>query len=101
MGLELRAKGDAAAALEKLKAAYALVRTPITGIELGRTFMTLGSLVEARETFLSNARIPERPEETARSKAARKDSEELAEQLRTRIPSLASRSRGCLRIRSR
>ena len=94
MGLELRGKGDVAASLEKLKAAYALVRTPITGLELGRTYMMVGNLVEARETFLSNARIAERSEETARSKAARKESEELAEQLRTRIPSLSVKITG-------
>jgi hypothetical protein len=56
--------------------------------------MALGRLVEARETFLSNARIPERAEETARSKAARKESDELAEQLRSRIPSLTVRITG-------
>jgi hypothetical protein len=94
MGLELRSKGDAAGALEKLEAAHALVRTPITGLELGRTYMSLGKLVEARETFLSNGRIPERPEETARSKAARKESDDLAEQLRSRIPSLSVKVTG-------
>ena len=94
MGLELRGKGDVAGALLKLKAAYALVHTPITGLELGRTYMTLGNLVEARETFLGNARLPERPEETSRSKAARKESDQLAEQLRSRIPSLTVKITG-------
>jgi hypothetical protein len=88
MGLAMRGKGDALGALEKLKAAYALVRTPITGLELGRTYLVLGRLVEARETFLSNSRIPERVEETAKSKAARSESDQLAEQLRVRIASL-------------
>jgi hypothetical protein len=87
-GLDLRDKGDAASALEKLKGAHALANTPITGTELGRTYLALGKLVEARETFLSVARIPPRPDETSRSKTARADSEKLADQLRQRIPTL-------------
>jgi len=93
-GLDLRTKGDAAAALPKLKAAHALVHSPVTGLELGRTFVVLGKLVEARETFLSIARVPVQPEETARSKAARAESEQLAEQLRSRIPSLTLKISG-------
>jgi hypothetical protein len=87
-GLATRAKGDARGALSDLKAANALAHTPITGLELGRTYMDVGMLVEAREAFLSIARLPVRPEETARSKAARADGDTLAEQLRTRIPAL-------------
>jgi hypothetical protein len=93
-GLALRSKGDNRAAIEKLKAAHALARTPITGIELGRTYMAGGQLVEARETFLSIARIAPQPEETQRSKAARAEASQLAEQLRSRIPSLTIRVTG-------
>jgi hypothetical protein len=93
-GLELREKGDAAGALERLRGAHALASTPITGIELGRTYLALGKLVEARETFLSVARIPVRPEETARSRSARTESDTLAEQLRGRIPTLTVKVTG-------
>ncbi len=48
-GKELRERGDTAKALEKLKAAHALAGTPLTGLELGRTYMMLGQLLEARE----------------------------------------------------
>jgi hypothetical protein len=87
-GLELRRQGDTAGALSKLRAAHALARTPITGIELARAYLAVGKLVDARETYLSVARIAERSEETGRSKAARTESAQSGEQLRARIPSL-------------
>ncbi|HEY1698045.1 MAG TPA: hypothetical protein VGG39_38055 [Polyangiaceae bacterium] len=86
--MDLREKGDAAGALDKFRAAHSLAATPITGLELGRTCVSLGKLVEAREVFLSVGRIPSQPQETARSKAARKESADLAEQVRPRIPSV-------------
>jgi hypothetical protein len=93
-GKALREKGDLPGAVEKLKAADALIHTPITAIELGRTYALVGKLVESREAFLSIARIPVTPEETARSAAARTESEKLAEQVRPRIPSLNIRVTG-------
>ena len=93
-GLALRNKGDAENALEKFRGAHALIHTPITGIELGRTYALLGKLVEARETFLSIARIQVAPEETARSTVARTEGAKLAEQIRPRIPSLTVRVTG-------
>jgi hypothetical protein len=95
-GLTLRNKGDLPGALEKLKAAHALANTPITGLELGQTHVSLGQLVEAEEVFLSVARIPVRREETARSAAARRESASLAEQARPRIPSLTIRIRAAM-----
>jgi hypothetical protein len=93
-GLKLRDGGDVAGALEKFKAARALAETPITSTELGRAYMALGKLVEAREAFLSVARLPRRPEETDRSTAARGESAQLAEQVRARIPSLVVKVTG-------
>ena len=90
-GLRLRDEGDTSGALEKLRAAHALGNTPITGLELGRTYVALGRLVQARETFLAVARIAVLPQETARSTAARKDCEQLAEGLRGRIATLTLR----------
>jgi hypothetical protein len=87
-GLALRDKGDLAGAIEKLRAAHALASTPITGIELGRTYASSGKLVEAREAFLSVGRLPVSPQETAHSARARVDAAQLAEQVRPRIPSL-------------
>jgi hypothetical protein len=93
-GLHQRDDGDANGALEKFKAAYALAQTPLIALELGRTFMQVGKLVEARETFLSIARIPVRPEETARSRAARNQSAPLADELRMRLANLTIRITG-------
>src|SRR5512143_1729383 len=72
-GKDLRAAGDLKGALEKLKAAHALGHTPITGIELARTQVQLGLLVEARETCLGVARLAVESDETGRSADARKD----------------------------
>jgi hypothetical protein len=93
-GLQLRDRGEIDSAIEKLKAACALARTPVTAFELGRTYAAGGKLVEARETFLSISRIAPVPEETARSKTARTESARLAEELRPRIPSLTVRVTG-------
>jgi len=89
--MDLREKGNVNDSLEKFRAAHALAGTPITGLELGRTYVTAGKLVEAREAFLSVGRIAVQPAETAKSRAARKESAELAEQVRPRIPSLVVR----------
>jgi hypothetical protein len=93
-GLELRDQGDVPGAIEKLKAAHALAHTPVTGIELGRTYASAGKLVEAREAFLSVAGIPPRREETPVSAKARTESSQLAEEMRARIPSLTVRVTG-------
>jgi hypothetical protein len=93
-GIELREKGDASAAVEKLRAAHAVVRTPITGLELGRAYLLLGKLVEARESFLSVGLLAIAPEETKRSAAAREESAKFAAQLRPRIPTLTIKVTG-------
>jgi hypothetical protein len=85
-GRELRARGDLRGALEKLRAAHAVGRTPITGLELARTHALLGELVEAREVALDVARIRVAADETARSAEARAEATQLAEELRERIP---------------
>src|SRR3954467_5794820 len=70
-GKALRESGDLAGALGKLRAAYALVQTPITALELGRTQMALGQLVEARDVLLTASRIPVRANESAKAGEAR------------------------------
>jgi hypothetical protein len=93
-GLALRDKGDLPGAIEKLRAAHALASTPITGIELGRTYVSSGKLVEARETLLAVGRIPVSSQETPRSSQARADAAQLAEQVRPRIPTLVVKVSG-------
>lgn len=84
-GIELRDKGDMKGALEKFKAAHALGNTPLTGIELCRSYSALKQPVEARETCLAVGRIAPLPEESQRSKDARSDAARLAEAERPKI----------------
>jgi hypothetical protein len=84
----LREKGDLRGALERFKAAHAYGQTPVTALELGRTHMQLGELVEAREVLLSVARMKVQPDETERSAAARSEAADLAEQIKPKIPTL-------------
>jgi hypothetical protein len=87
-GRELRAQGDLPGAIKKLQAAHAAGRTPITGIELARTYAMTGRLVEAREVALDVGRIAIAADETERSAEARREALALAEELRDRIPAL-------------
>ncbi len=87
-GKDLREKGDLVGARDKFRAAHALGQTPITGIELGKTHMLLGELVEAREAFLSVGRIPVASDETKKSADARVECDKLAGDLKARIPAV-------------
>lgn len=92
-GKKLRESGDLPKALEKLRAAHALVETPITALELGRTYAMMGKLVEAREILLSVPRIPVRKNESQKAVEARKDSETVAAELKPRLASLTVKFR--------
>lgn len=93
-GKDLRQQGDVRGALERFKAAHRYGQTPVTGLELGKTHQQLGELVEAREVFLSIARIKVAADETEKSAAARTEAAELAEQVRERIPTLVVKVNG-------
>jgi hypothetical protein len=93
-GKELRAAGDLSGAIEKLQAAHALGNTPVTGIELARTYEAAGKLVEAREVALSIAHIPVASDEREKSAEARVDAAKEAEDLRARIPTLRAKVTG-------
>lgn len=84
----LRESGDLRGALQKFKQAHAYGQTPVTALELGRTHMQLGELVEAREVLLSIARMKVQPDETEKSAAARQEGADLAEEIRPKIPTL-------------
>jgi len=93
-GKDLRAAGDLPGAIAKLQAAHALGHTPVTGIELAKTYVLVGKLVEAREVALSVARLGVASDETGKSADARAEAAKLAEELRPRIPTLAVKIRG-------
>jgi len=84
----LRDAGQHQAALEKYRAANALGRTPITGLELGRAYVTLGQLVEARDVLLAVDRLPVKAGESDKATEARRAATELARDLGERIPSV-------------
>jgi hypothetical protein len=93
-GKELRQKGDLRGALERFKAAHGYGQTPVTGLELGKTHLQLGELVEAREVLLGIARIKVASDETEKSAAARTEAAELAEQIRPRISTVVVKLSG-------
>ncbi len=93
-GKALRDVNDFQGALVKFRAAYALVATPITALELGRTYAALGKFVEAREVLLAVFRLPVLPNESARGAEARQDAAQLATNLRARIASITVKPRG-------
>lgn len=84
-GRDLEKKGDLKGALEKLRAAHAVGRTPLTAIELARVEVQLGLVVEAREVCLGVARMPVASDESVRAAAARKDAAKLAEDLKAKV----------------
>jgi hypothetical protein len=89
-----RESGDAEGSLEKFKSAHALGGTPLTGLELGRTYMMTNRFVEANEVFLSIARIPVSSQETARSTAARTEAAQLAKKVHARTPAVTIKLTG-------
>lgn len=90
----LRDKGDHVAALAKFKAAYALVPTPITGVELGKGYLALGKLIEARASLLDVVNMPAPSGEKQSYVAARAEAQTLADALSVRIPTLVVRVSG-------
>ena len=87
-GLELRGKNDEAGALAHFKAAYALVPSPITGLELGRTQLALGQILEGRATLLEAAAMPKKPSESERAGTAREEAAKLADEAKGRLASV-------------
>lgn len=84
----LRDTGDLRGALPKYKAAHELGRTPVTGLALAKAYVGVSMLTEARETLLSIANIPTKPNESENTRDARAEAAQLADALYKRIPSL-------------
>ena len=89
-----RAQGDHAGALKSFRAAHAIMNVPTTGLELGRTQMDLGQLVEARDTLFAVTRLPVVPGESANMPAARDEAQKLADAIEPRICSLTVKLSG-------
>ena len=93
-GRALREKGDLPKALEKLRAAHALGQTPITGLELARTYVLVGRLVDAHEVSIGVARLPVASDETSKSDAARAAAAKLATALEPRLAKITVSVKG-------
>lgn len=80
---------DLQGALKAYEAADAIMHVPTTAIEVARTQVALGQLLEARETLARLARSPAKPGEPAPFTAARKQADALYAELGAKIPSVA------------
>ena len=83
-----RKAGDSKGALKSFQAADDIMHVPTTALEVGRTEVELGQLVEARDTLLAVARLPVAPKEPRAFVEARATAKTLAGELAGRIPSI-------------
>jgi hypothetical protein len=87
-GLALRKKGDEKGALARFRAAYALVPTPITGLEVGRSLLATGQVAEGRTLLLEVSRMPKKPNESDKAEEARHEAADLADKARAQLATL-------------
>lgn len=88
-GESARERGDLRAALRAFEEADAIMRVPSTGLEVARTQVMLGLLLEAKETLVRVKTIPVRPGEPPAFTQARKQADALAADVGNRTPTLA------------
>jgi len=93
-GDQRRDKKDFRGALERYQAADALVHVTTTGLEVGRTQIELGLLVEAREKLLEVGRMPAKPGDPPVLAQARAAALLLSDGLEPRIPGLRVNVKG-------
>jgi len=87
-GNDLRDKNDLKGALQSFQAADAIMHVPSTAIEVAKTEVALGQLVEARDAALAITRVPVKAGEPKPFVEARKDAQAISDDLESRIPSL-------------
>lgn len=80
--------GDYEEALKAFKAADEIMGVPTTGLEYARTLMMLNRLLEARDGFIRVANLEKRDGELPAQDDARREANQLAEDLAKRIPSI-------------
>jgi hypothetical protein len=87
-GRDLRDKGDLKEALKRFKAADDIMHVPTTGLEVARTQVSLGLLVEARDTIAAIRQRPAKPNDPSPFKDARTKADDLDGSLEGRVPSV-------------
>jgi hypothetical protein len=87
-GRDLRDKGDLKGALQRFKSADDIMHVPTTALEVARTQVSLGLLIEALDTIAAIRKTPALAEDPAPFKDARLKADELDAQVEGRVPSL-------------
>lgn len=93
-GRALRDKNDLKEALDRFKAADDIMHVPTTALEVARTQVPLGLLVEARDTIARIRLMPAKPNEPVQFKEARQKAEQLDASLEGSVPRLTVAVRG-------
>jgi hypothetical protein len=85
-GRRLRKEGKTREAVEKFRAAHAIMHVPTTGIEVAQVLVDLGLLVEARDAMVEVSRMPPTAGEPLPYAQARDEARQGADELEARIP---------------
>lgn len=93
-GRELAAKGDLKEALKRFKGADDIMHVPTTALEVARTLVAIGQLVEARDFIAAIRQNAPRASEPQPFKDARAKADALDASLNGRIPSLVVTVKG-------
>jgi len=91
---EKRSNGALQDALDDFNRAHAIMGVPTTGIEVGRTQVALGLLVEGRATLMAVARSAAKAGEPPAFSRARTEARELADAVTPRLGALSIIVRG-------
>ena len=93
-GREAVAKGDPKEALKRFKGADDIMHVPTTALEVARTLVALGQLVEARDFIAAIRQTQTKANEPQPFKDARTKADDLDNSLNGRIPSLVISVKG-------
>jgi hypothetical protein len=93
-GRELTAKGDLKEALKRFQGANEIMHVPTTALEVAKTLVALGQLVEARDFIAAIRQTAPRENEPVPFKQARAKADDLDASLNGRIPSLVISVKG-------
>ncbi len=92
-GRAAEANGDLPAAIERYRAADAIMGAATTGIYLAKALAKNGQLIEARDVALRTSREPKLPNERPERTLARDEAAKLLAELGPRVPSITLSAR--------